>query len=160
MERVKSPYINLVIILVYKYYFRAIFCSWRISTQFMLPLPMYYSLHYRVSINGYTPCHAAALGGRSPRFPHGIYEARNPIIGLRLWMEGLRNILSYHLHDSNSQRRCLEYLICFGGDWKLTSHKQENTKDIAVQRMKESIVEMIKEYSELFFVFSGLMKMF
>lgn len=56
--------------------------------------------------------------------------------------------MSYHLHDANCQKRCLEYLVCFGGDWKMASKKQETIQEIAIKEQKDSIVELINEYSK------------
>ena len=54
---------------------------------------------------------------------------------------------------ARNRRRCLEYLVQYGGDLKkLTYEMRETTKDIAVRRGKSSIVAMIEEYCECKFV--------
>ena len=55
--------------------------------------------------------------------------------------------MSYKFQYANRQRRCLEYLICFGGDWKITSDQHETVQDIAVKEQKDSIVELLNKYS-------------
>ncbi len=64
--------------------------------------------------------------------------------------ECLCNLVPHGFQGSACQRRCLEYLVQYGGDLKkCTYQQQETTKDIAVRRGKSSIVDVIDEYCEI-----------
>ena len=96
--------------------------------------------------DGQTPCHAAALGGRTPTFPSAISTTRNPFKGIYYCGKGVFNFLSHYLRDSQLQRRILEYLVIYGGDLRAQSLTRETPRDIAVRRRMMDVVRMIKEY--------------
>ena len=104
---------------------------------------------YRKNQDGQTPCHAAALGGRTPTFPSAISTTRNPLKGIYYCGKGVFSFLSHYLHDSRVQCRILEYLVIYGGDLRAQSLTRETPRDIAVRRRKMDIVKMIEEYCKL-----------
>ena len=116
----------------------------------------------RKNQDGQTPCHAAALGGRTPNFPSGIYTTRNPLKATYYCLKGVFSVLSHYLHDSHLQRRILEYLVIYGGDLRAQSLGRETPRDVAVRRRMMEIVRMIEEYCKsitpatLFFVHDGI----
>ena len=64
-------------------------------------------------------------------------------------MEGLCTIMT-KIHSSHCQRRCLQYLVQYGGDLKkCTYQNQETTRDIAVRRGKTAVVTVIDEYCKM-----------
>ena len=95
-----------------------------------------------------TPCHAIALGGAVPGFSN-LKGIHNPFTGAYLCIKGLWNIISYHFYDSHCRRRCLEYLVQYGGNINEPTSHDETTKDIAKKRRKESLVYMINEYCKI-----------
>ena len=101
----------------------------------------------RRTLDGQTACHAAALGGRPPRFPTGIMT-KNPLVGLLLWCRGVFNLLAYHLHDAQLQCSCLEYLVQYGGDLSVQSFAHETTRDVAVRMRKMAIVTAVENHCE------------
>lgn len=86
--------------------------------------------------------------GKVPKFPDRCKETCNPATRIALFFEGLWNYISHHLHDSRCQKRCLEYLVQYGGNLKMYTNQQETTEDIAKRRKKKSILGMIDEYCE------------
>ena len=112
----------------------------------MLPQSFQY---FRKNQDGLTPCHAAALGGRTPSFPPAISTTRNPLKGTYYCVKGVYDYLSHYLHDSQAQRRILEYLVIYGGDLRAQSLSRETPRDIAVRRRMMDIVRTIEEYCEL-----------
>ena len=59
---------------------------------------------------------------------------------------GFYNKLAYHLRDRKVRRRCLEYLVEFGGDLGILTLSKETVRDIAVRMRKMNIVQFIEEY--------------
>lgn len=106
-------------------------------------------LYQRKNQDGLTPCHAAALGGRTPTFPSAISTTRNPVKGTYYCAKGIYDVLSHYLYDSKVQRRILEYLVIYGGDLRAQSLSRETPRDIAVRRRMMEIVRTIEEYCEL-----------
>ena len=104
------------------------------------------SPHDSKNQDGQTPCHAAALGGRTPTFPSAISTTRNPLKGIYYCGKGVFNFLSHYLRDSQLQRRILEYLAIYGGDLRAQSLTRETPRDIAVRRRMMDVVRMIEEY--------------
>jgi hypothetical protein len=101
---------------------------------------------YSKTEDGQTPCHAAALGGRTPTFPSAISTTRNPLKGIYYCSKGVFSFLSHYLRDSQLQRRILEYLVIYGGDLRVQSLTRETPRDIAVRRRMMDVVRMIEEY--------------
>lgn len=94
-------------------------------------------------MDGLTPCHATALGYRKySKIPNQLQGS------LHLCLKSLRNILTFQFYDSYCRRRCLEYLVQYGGDLQKHTYQDESTKDIAQRRKKKAIVNMINEYCE------------
>ena len=108
--------------------------------------------YFRADKEGLTPCHAVALGGRIPR----PKNTNNSTAGLDLLcsdlcqcLDGVCSFLPHNLADSCSRKRCLEYLVQYGGDLKTSTYGgKESTKDIAERCGKSSVVRMINEYCE------------
>lgn len=109
----------------------------------------------RADAEGLTPCHAVALSGKIPRGMQDDYEnyinnyssSSTPEEEDCCCTETLSSLVPDSLQGSRSQRRCLEYLVQYGGDLKkCTYQQQETTKDIAIRRGKTSVVDMINEY--------------
>ncbi len=113
-----------------------------------VPFLKFHHFLYRVSLDGLTPCHAAALSGRVPLFTEELKKGYNPLLLVRSWLVNFWSLTSYTLHDSQCQKQCLEYLVQYGGDLNINNNQQETPKDIAKRRQKKAIVGMIDEYCE------------
>ena len=118
-------------------------------------LVKYYYLAFvcRADKEGLTPCHAIALSGKVPRKLQKEEDEscccyHSSVNGPCLrCVDGICNLLPHSLRDSKRRRRCLEYLVQYGGDLQMyTYQKQETTKDIAERRGKTSVVDVIDEY--------------
>ena len=106
------------------------------------------TIPHRRNIDGQTPCHAAVLGGRPPKFPDKTISTRNPVTGAGCVAVGCYNLLAYHLHDAKTQCKCLQQLVKFGGDLKLQSVTNETARDVAVRMRKMDVLELIEHYCE------------
>ncbi len=108
----------------------------------------------RADKEGLTPCHATALSGGVPRKLKKDKSSccdHSFVNGMCLQcIDGICNLLPHNRRDSKCRRRCLEYLVQYGGDLQMyTYQKQETTKDIAEQRGKTSVVNVIDEYCKM-----------
>lgn len=101
----------------------------------------------RTDQDGLTPCHAVALGGKLAwRFRKSTDNIK-PLDDICLCAEEVVSLLPHNILTAQCQRRCLEYLVQFGGDLEMCSYQQqETTMDIAKRRGKASVVDMIEEY--------------
>lgn len=65
-------------------------------------------------------------------------------------MDNILSLLPHNLSESRCRRRCLEYLVQYGGDLQMyTYQKQETAKDIAVRCGKTAVVDVINEYCKI-----------
>ena len=111
-------------------------------------------LSLRPDKEGLTPCHAIALSGRVPKELERdeiLCCSKHDCVNRACMqcIDSICSLLPHHRRGTKKRRRCLEYLVQYGGDLqRYTYQKQETTKDIAQRRGKTSVVNVIDEYCE------------